>query len=589
MSDRPYVLALDQGTTSSRCILFDRQQNIVGLAQREFGQHYPKPGWVEHDPMEIYSSQYSVLTEVLAQSGVDPAQVAAIGITNQRETTIVWDRETGRPVYNAIVWQCRRTAALCEELKADDELTSYIREHTGLLPDAYFSATKLKWVLDHVEGARERARRGELLFGTVDSWLIWKLTGGRVHVTDYTNASRTMLFDIQRLCWDEHICRTLDIPMEMLPQVRDSSAVYGTVNLQGVEVPIAGIAGDQQAALFGQACFSPGEAKNTYGTGCFLLMNTGRELCRSRNGLLTTIAVGLNGSVQYALEGSVFVGGAVIQWVRDELRFFSESRDAEYYAQKVPDTGGVYLVPAFTGLGAPYWDMYARGCLVGLTRGTTREHIIRAAQESIAYQSWDLVRAMEQDTGLPLAELRVDGGASRDRFLMQFQADILDKPVRRPMIRETTALGAAYLAGLAVGVWDSLDEIRAQWTLDRLYQPQMEEPVRRSLLAGWSRRHDKRWRPSAHCGWTPQLVKKPSCKEFRRPQAPESNWSTSFPGACTSEMTPLTQDRTTFPRGIKAYLACLLSRKSGSAAFSTVCGVHPHTADGRLSTLMPCL
>ncbi|MEI3119919.1 MAG: glycerol kinase GlpK [Eubacteriales bacterium] len=485
MSDRPYVLALDQGTTSSRCILFDRQQNIVGLAQREFGQHYPKPGWVEHDPMEIYSSQYSVLTEVLAQSGVDPAQVAAIGITNQRETTIVWDRETGRPVYNAIVWQCRRTAALCEELKADDELTSYIREHTGLLPDAYFSATKLKWVLDHVEGARERARRGELLFGTVDSWLIWKLTGGRVHVTDYTNASRTMLFDIQRLCWDEHICRTLDIPMEMLPQVRDSSAVYGTVNLQGVEVPIAGIAGDQQAALFGQACFSPGEAKNTYGTGCFLLMNTGRELCRSRNGLLTTIAVGLNGSVQYALEGSVFVGGAVIQWVRDELRFFSESRDAEYYAQKVPDTGGVYLVPAFTGLGAPYWDMYARGCLVGLTRGTTREHIIRAAQESIAYQSWDLVRAMEQDTGLPLAELRVDGGASRDRFLMQFQADILDKPVRRPMIRETTALGAAYLAGLAVGVWDSLDEIRAQWTLDRLYQPQMEEHVRRSLLAGW--------------------------------------------------------------------------------------------------------
>ena len=485
MSDRPYVLALDQGTTSSRCILFDRQQNIVGLAQREFGQHYPRPGWVEHDPMEIYSSQYSVLTEVLAQSGVDPAQVAAIGITNQRETTIVWDRETGRPVYNAIVWQCRRTAALCEELKADAGLTAYIREHTGLLPDAYFSATKLKWVLDHVEGARERARRGELLFGTVDSWLIWKLTGGRVHVTDYTNASRTMLFDIQRLCWDEHICRTLDIPMEMLPQVRDSSAVYGTVNLQGVEVPIAGIAGDQQAALFGQACFSPGEAKNTYGTGCFLLMNTGRELCRSRNGLLTTIAVGLNGSVQYALEGSVFVGGAVIQWVRDELRFFSESRDAEYYAQKVPDTGGVYLVPAFTGLGAPYWDMYARGCLVGLTRGTTREHIIRAAQESIAYQSWDLVRAMEQDTGLPLAELRVDGGASRDRFLMQFQADILNKPVRRPMIRETTALGAAYLAGLAVGVWDSLDEIRAQWTLDSLYQPRMEEPVRRALLAGW--------------------------------------------------------------------------------------------------------
>ena len=487
MSDRPYVLALDQGTTSSRCILFDRQQNIVGLAQREFGQHYPKPGWVEHDPMEIYSSQYSVLTEVLAQSGVDPAQVAGIGITNQRETTIVWDRETGRPVYNAIVWQCRRTAALCEELKADDELTSYIREHTGLLPDAYFSATKLKWVLDHVEGARERARRGELLFGTVDSWLIWKLTGGRVHVTDYTNASRTMLFDIQRLCWDEHICRTLDIPMEMLPQVRDSSAVYGTVNLQGVEVPIAGIAGDQQAALFGQACFSPGEAKNTYGTGCFLLMNTGRELCRSRNGLLTTIAVGLNGSVQYALEGSVFVGGAVIQWVRDELRFFSESRDAEYYAQKVPDTGGVYLVPAFTGLGAPYWDMYARGCLVGLTRGTTREHIIRAAQESIAYQSWDLVRAMEQDTGLPLAELRVDGGASRDAFLMQFQADILDREVRRPAIRETTALGAAYLAGLAAGVWSGTGELRRLWRCDTAFSPAMPPEQRERLLEQWHR------------------------------------------------------------------------------------------------------
>ena len=355
MSDRPYVLALDQGTTRQRCILFDRQQNIVGLAQREFGQHYPKPGWVEHDPMEIYSSQYSVLTEVLAQSGVDPAQVAAIGITNQRETTIVWDRETGRPVYNAIVWQCRRTAALCEELKADDELTSYIREHTGPAAGCLFFRHQTEVGPGPRGGGQgERgARRGGAALWNGGLLLIWKLTGGRVHVTDYTNASRTMLFDIQRLCWDEHICRTLDIPMEMLPQVRDSSAVYGTVNLQGVEVPIAGIAGDQQAALFGQACFSPGEAKNTYGTGCFLLMNTGRELCRSRNGLLTTIAVGLNGSVQYALEGSVFVGGAVIQWVRDELRFFSESRDAEYYAQKVPDTGGVYLVPAFTGLGGP--------------------------------------------------------------------------------------------------------------------------------------------------------------------------------------------------------------------------------------------
>ena len=398
--------------------------------------------------MEIWSSQSSVLTEVLAQTGIAPTEVAAIGITNQRETTIVWDKATGRPIYNAIVWQCRRTASLCEELKADGAFSSYIKEHTGLLIDAYFSATKLKWILDHVEGARERAKAGELLFGTVDSWLVWKLTGGKAHVTDYTNASRTMLFDIQNLCWDEEICRRLDIPMEMLPKVCSSSQVYGYANLQGLEVPIAGIAGDQQAALFGQGCFQPGEAKNTYGTGCFLLMNTGEQLCRSENGLLTTIAIGLGGKVQYALEGSVFVGGAVIQWVRDELRFISESRDAEYYASKVPDTGGVYLVPAFTGLGAPYWDMYARGALVGLTRGTNRDHIIRAAQESIAYQSWDLVDAMEKDTGIPLSVLNADGGASRDKFLMQFQADILHKPVRRPVIRETTALGAALLAGL---------------------------------------------------------------------------------------------------------------------------------------------
>ena len=482
---KQYVIALDQGTTSSRCILFDRGQRIVGLAQREFTQHYPQPGWVEHDPMEIWSSQSSVLTEVLAQTGVSPEEIAAIGITNQRETVVVWDRISGRPICNAIVWQCRRTAQLCESLKEDKELTDYIQEHTGLLIDAYFSATKLKWILDNVPGARERARSGELLFGTVDTWLVWKLTGGKVHVTDYTNASRTMLYDIQNLCWDRRICRTLDIPMEMLPQVVDSSAVYGTVNLQGVEVPIAGIAGDQQAALFGQTCFSPGEAKNTYGTGCFLLMNTGRELCRSRNGLLSTIAIGLNGQVQYALEGSVFVGGAVIQWVRDELRFITEARDAEYYASKVPDTGGVYLVPAFTGLGAPHWDMYARGALVGLTRGTSREHIIRAAQESIAYQVSDLVLAMERDTGIPLSALNADGGASRDRFLMQFQADILNKPVLRPSIRETTALGAAYLAGLAVGVWKDLDELRALRTLDQHYQPQMEEDTRRRLLQGW--------------------------------------------------------------------------------------------------------
>ena len=473
------------GTTSSRCILFDREQNIVGVAQREFTQIYPKPGWVEQDPMEIWSSQSSVLTEVLAQTGIAPTEVAAIGITNQRETTIVWDKATGRPIYNAIVWQCRRTASLCEELKAEGAFSNYIKEHTGLLIDAYFSATKLKWILDHVEGARERARAGELLFGTVDSWLVWKLTGGKAHVTDYTNASRTMLFDIQNLCWDEEICRRLDIPMEMLPQVCSSSQVYGFANLQGVKVPIAGIAGDQQAALFGQGCFHPGEAKNTYGTGCFLLMNTGEQLCRSENGLLTTIAIGLNGRVQYALEGSVFVGGAVIQWVRDELRFISESRDAEYYASKVPDTGGVYLVPAFTGLGAPYWDMYARGALVGLTRGTNRDHIIRAAQESIAYQSWDLVDAMEKDTGIPLSALNADGGASRDKFLMQFQADILNKPVRRPVIRETTALGAALLAGLATGVWSSQEEVKSRMKTDSLYEPAMDEAKRQKLLRGW--------------------------------------------------------------------------------------------------------
>ena len=482
---KQYVIALDQGTTSSRCILFDREQNIVGVAQREFTQIYPKPGWVEQDPMEIWSSQSSVLTEVLAQTGIAPTEVTAIGITNQRETTIVWDKATGRPIYNAIVWQCRRTASLCEELKAEGAFSNYIKEHTGLLIDAYFSATKLKWILDHVEGARERARAGELLFGTVDSWLVWKLTGGKAHVTDYTNASRTMLFDIQNLCWDEEICRRLDIPMEMLPQVCSSSQVYGFANLQGVKVPIAGIAGDQQAALFGQGCFHPGEAKNTYGTGCFLLMNTGEQLCRSENGLLTTIAIGLNGRVQYALEGSVFVGGAVIQWVRDELRFISESRDAEYYASKVPDTGGVYLVPAFTGLGAPYWDMYARGALVGLTRGTNRDHIIRAAQESIAYQSWDLVDAMEKDTGIPLSALNADGGASRDKFLMQFQADILNKPVRRPVIRETTALGAALLAGLATGVWSSQEEVKSRMKTDSLYEPAMDEAKRQKLLRGW--------------------------------------------------------------------------------------------------------
>ena len=488
---KKYVIALDQGTTSSRCILFDKDQNIVDLAQREFTQHYPHPGWVEHDPMEIYSSQYGVLMEVLAKSGVDVQEIAGIGITNQRETAIVWDRETGRPVYNAIVWQCRRTAALCEELKQDTAFTDYVQKRTGLLIDAYFSATKIKWILDNVPGARQQAEEGRLLFGTVDTWLIWKLTGGAAHVTDYTNASRTMLFDIEHLCWDKTICDRLGIPMAMLPKVCSCSEVYGTVNIQGVEVPIAGIAGDQQAALFGQTCFEAGEAKNTYGTGCFLLMNTGETLVRSRNGLITTIASGVNGRIQYALEGSVFVGGAVVQWLRDELHLITEASDTEYFAKKVPDSAGVYLVPAFTGLGAPYWDMYARGALVGLTRGAGRNHIIRAALESIAYQTGDVLRAMERDAGMPLRELRVDGGASANNFLMQFQADIIGRTLRRPMIRETTALGAAYLAGLATGVWQDLADIRRQWTLDRLYEPEMDEATRTRLQAGWHKAVDR--------------------------------------------------------------------------------------------------
>ena len=481
-----YILALDQGTTSSRAILFDEEQNMVGVAQKEFPQLYPREGWVEHDPMEIWSSQYAVMMEVIAKTGVSPADIAAIGLTNQRETTILWERATGRPIANAIVWQCRRTAPLVDRL-LEEGLGEHIRKTTGLVPDAYFSATKIKWLLDRVEGARERARQGEILFGTVDTWLLWKLTGGAVHVTDVTNASRTMLFDIHRLDWDDTLLQALDIPRAMLPEVRDSSAVYGCADLGGAKVPIAGIAGDQQAALFGQTCFAPGEAKNTYGTGCFLLMNTGETPCESRNGLITTVAAGLNGRAEYALEGSVFVGGAVIQWLRDELRFLTESRDAEYYAQKVADTGGVYLVPAFTGLGAPYWDMYARGCLIGLTRGTRREHIIRAAQESIAYQVADLVQAMERDTGVPLKALRADGGASRDGFLMQFQADILDRSVLRPVVRETTALGAAYLAGLAVGVWRDREELRGLWKRDAEFQPEMDPARRETLLQGWHR------------------------------------------------------------------------------------------------------
>lgn len=481
-----YILALDQGTTSSRAILFDKQQNIIGISQKEFTQHYPKEGWVEHDPMEIYSSQYAVMMEVIAQSGVDVKDIKGIGITNQRETTILWDAKTGRPVYNAIVWQCRRTADRIDQLKQQG-LEEYIRKTTGLVPDAYFSATKIAWILDHVPQGRERAKKGEILFGTVDSWLIWKLSGGKVHVTDYTNASRTMLFNINTLSWDEKLLDALDIPVQMLPQVKNSSEIYAYTTIQGEEIPIAGIAGDQQAALFGQCCFEQGQAKNTYGTGCFLLMNTGDKPCFSQNGLITTIAIGLNGKVQYALEGSVFVGGAVIQWIRDEMRFINESKDAEYYAQKVEDTGGVYLVPAFTGLGAPHWDMYARGCIIGITRGTKREHIIRAAQESIAYQSYDLVKAMEKDTGVSIRELKVDGGASRDAFLMQFQADVLDCEVRRPMIRETTALGAAYLAGLAVGVWKDTDEIRKLWNCDTVFQSQMKAERQENLLRDWHR------------------------------------------------------------------------------------------------------
>ena len=479
-----YLLALDQGTTSSRAILFDENQNIVSSAQKELTQYYPQSGWVEHDPMEIYSTVWAVMMEVITRADIDTHDVAAIGITNQRETTVVWDKTTGKPIYNAIVWQCRRTAEICDELTARG-LTEHIRQTTGLVPDAYFSATKIKWLLDNVPGARARAERGELLFGTVDSWLVWKLTDGQAHVTDYTNASRTMLYNIHDLCWDERLLHELDIPAVMLPQVCDSSHIYGSCNVRGAQIPIAGIAGDQQAALFGQGCFSAGEAKNTYGTGCFLLMNTGTQAISSRHGLVTTIAVGLNGQVQYALEGSVFVAGAVIQWLRDELRFIREARDAEYFASKVPDTGGVYLVPAFTGLGAPHWDMYARGTMVGITRGTRPEHIIRAAQESIAYQSMDLVDAMERDCGRSLRELKVDGGASRDGFLMQFQADMLAKPVLRPVIRETTALGAAYLAGLAVDVWRDTDELRRLWRCDTAFHPSMAEQKRLTLARGW--------------------------------------------------------------------------------------------------------
>lgn len=489
MTEKKYMVALDQGTTSSRAIVLDHNANVVSVSQREFTQHYPQAGWVEHDPMEIWGTQSAVLVEVLAKAGITSDQVAGIGITNQRETTIVWEKETGKPVYNAIVWQCRRTAPICEDLKAQG-LEEYIRHNTGLVVDPYFSGTKVKWILDHVEGARERAKRGELLFGTVDTWLVWKMTQGRVHVTDYTNASRTMLFNIHTLDWDSKMLEVLDIPREMLPQVRPSSEVYGQTNIGGkggTRIPIAGIAGDQQAALFGQMCVQPGMAKNTYGTGCFLLMNTGKEAVRSRHGLLTTLACGPKGEPNYALEGAVFIGGASIQWLRDELRLLGDSFDSEYFASKVKDSNGVYVVPAFTGLGAPYWDPYARGAIFGLTRGANRDHLIRATLESVAYQTRDVLDAMQADSGTPLKALRVDGGAVQNNFLMQFQSDILGTTVERPVVREVTALGAAYLAGLAIGFWKDLDELQCKAAIDRVFEPGMSEGERSRLYKGWQK------------------------------------------------------------------------------------------------------
>ncbi|MDW2800337.1 glycerol kinase GlpK [Clostridium boliviensis] len=483
-----YVIAMDQGTTSSRCILFDEKGGICSEAQKEFRQIFPKPGWVEHDPMEIWSSQFSVTMEAMGKIGAHYSDIAAIGITNQRETTVVWDKETGEPVYNAIVWQCRRTADRIERLK-EDGLEGLIRERTGLIPDAYFSGSKIEWILDNVEGARERAERGELLFGTVDSWLIWNLTKGCIHVTDYTNASRTMLFDIHRKCWDEDILNYFHIPKTMLPDVKPSSCVYGytSSDVMGGKIPIAGAAGDQQAALFGQCCFEPGEVKNTYGTGCFLLMNTGEKAVKSEHGLLTTIAASDQDRIQYALEGSVFVAGAAIQWLRDAMRMVRTAAQTEEYAQEVEDTGGVYVVPAFAGLGAPYWDQYARGTIVGVTRGTSKEQFIRATLESMAYQVHDLIEAMEQDSQIHLKELRVDGGACANNFLLQFQADVLDTRIVRPKCIETTALGAAYLAGLAVGYWKDREEIKKNWESSKTFDRQMEEECRKKRIKGWKR------------------------------------------------------------------------------------------------------
>ena len=486
--EKKYVLALDQGTTSSRALLFDRSGNIAGIAQKEFTQIYPQPGWVEHDAMEIWGTQSGVAREVLETSGVRPEEIVAIGITNQRETTIIWDKNTGKPIHNAIVWQDRRTADICDDLK-EKGFAPYIRQSTGLVIDAYFSGTKIKWLLDHVDGAREKAERGELLFGTVDTWLIWNLTRGKVHATDYSNASRSMLYNIKELRWDEKLLAELGIPASLLPEVRDSVGDFGVTDSQtfgGAEIPIAGVAGDQQAALFGQACFESGMAKNTYGTGCFLLMNTGTTPVESNSGLLTTIAWGANGQVEYALEGSIFIAGAAIQWLRDGLKLFDSASDSEYYASQVKDTDGVYVVPAFAGLGAPYWDMYARGAIFGLTRGATKEHLTRATLNSLAYQTKDVLGAMENDSGLKLQSLRVDGGATANHLLMQFQADILGVEVHKPQVTETTALGAAYMAGIAVGFWDK-EEIAQRVGETTVFESNMEEQERKTLYAGWKK------------------------------------------------------------------------------------------------------
>jgi glycerol kinase len=483
-----YILAIDQGTTSSRAIIFDHDGNVVSVAQQEFIQYYPKPAWVEHDPNEIWANTMGVMADAIARANIKRSQISAIGITNQRETTVIWDAETGKPIYNAIVWQDRRTSKICDGLK-NKGLDNIVKNKTGLMIDAYFSGPKIKWILDNVEGARSNAEEGRLRFGTIDTWLIWKLTNGKVHVTDYTNASRTMIYNIFDLRWDEDLLKELQIPESLLPEVKPSSQIFGYTDkdIFGAEIPIAGIAGDQQSATFGQVCYDKGMIKNTYGTGCFMLMNTGEEPVLSKHGLLTTIAYGVNGKVYYALEGSIFVGGAAIQWLRDELKIVDSAPDTEYFATKVENNGGVYVVPAFTGLGAPYWDMYARGTIVGLTRGSSKAHIIRATLESIAYQTRDVLEAMEADSHIQLKTMRVDGGASANNFLMQFQSDILGIQVERPVVSETTALGAAYLAGLAVGYWEGQKELLDKWKRDSLFTPNMDEEEKEKLYKGWKR------------------------------------------------------------------------------------------------------